>query len=230
MDDTHLVGGPERGEHVARELPHLGGRQWSGPAEPLAQGLARQQLHGQERDLATITLGRTVGPDVEDLQHVRILDPAGELHLRPEAAQRIRRRRCRIEQDLERDLRPEHLIVRRVHLAHPAARDEAGNPIPSRNDLAQLQVAASRGRAVGMVGPPERRPRFRRHEQLALGTGVEVALDALDAEPAQRSLERSLHLVLRETRPRHRQNKCGPPEPAGKKTTARCQLRDLAAE
>lgn len=168
MDDPGLVGGVEG----PGDLPGHGQRllrgHRAGAPEPLRQGLALQQLHGEEDEAA-------MEGDVEDAADVRVGDLARELDLAPEPLDRELVAGDVPAHGLERHPLAQLLVLDLVDLAHAAAGQEAEDPVAPRDPLAgserRLAVGA-RGRGMrqsgGDRGADERRRRGARHGDVAL--------------------------------------------------------------
>ena len=120
MDDPGRVHLVERAEHLTEDPHRLAGREGAAPRQPLAEGLALEELHDHEGGLARGSHERAARHDVRVLQalHGRGLALEAPIALHVE-------RPALLEQELEGDAALARLVDGRPHLAHPAAAELA---------------------------------------------------------------------------------------------------------
>jgi hypothetical protein len=126
---------------VTDDRQGLGGRQPPLPGQPLLQGLAAQQLHGEE-DVQRLASGLCLPEVVDQVVHpadVGMGHPAGELDFALEPLQNAL---------VAGDLGPQHLdrhrlaqlqVGRLVDLADRPAAEEGDDPVAGGEDLAPCQ-------------------------------------------------------------------------------------------
>ncbi len=153
-----LVRRGEARAELPRDLERLVRRQPPDPAQQRGEVLAVHELHRDEE--VALRLGHVV-----DAAHGRVRHVARDAHLAVEAREPLAVAVEAVRQELERDRLLELEVVGAVDLAHPAAAQQADDPVapgehcPGYEPLAGQPPPAVRGRARLLAGG--RRPRRR---------------------------------------------------------------------
>ena len=118
--------------------------------QPLGEGLAMEQLQGEDRQAISARVEGVV--ELEDPADVEVGDPPGEQHLPPEALHRVRVGGELGEDGLHRHPGPEGGVLGLVDRAHSAAGDEAHDGEPTRHHRPDLEGRGVRPQAGGGLG------------------------------------------------------------------------------
>ena len=143
MDDAALVGGGDRGGHLARIVDGFPHRQRA-VAEPITQRYAVDQLGDQIRCDA-------LEPDVVQREDVRMAQRGNGARLALEAGHRIRVGGKRRRQHFEGDVAAQPRVARSIDLAHTAHANERHDFV--RADTRAGGASGHRGRMI--QGPAE---------------------------------------------------------------------------
>jgi hypothetical protein len=145
VDEAGLVGGGEAASGLQEHGDDLGPRPRL--TQPLAQGLAAHELHGEEDLVAGLA-------DLVDVDDVRVREPGEGLGLAEEggAGPGVA---ARVVHELDGDLAVELLVVGGEDHAHAAVAEQLEQGVAA--DPARLSEPRERG--VGAVGVAERRGR-----------------------------------------------------------------------
>ena len=146
VDDPRVVSG---GKGEAHRLEDLGAALRGEAAlllELCVQRDALEQLHDEERDAAR------VDAEIEHLNGVRVLDPAGRSTLPAEPFERLRIGVGARAQDLDRHGTIELLVMRPEHDAEAAASDPRLEPVPPSEDAPRAGLCRRMGLGVGDRG------------------------------------------------------------------------------
>ncbi len=147
MDDPGRVRGREPPRDRRRDAQHLGSREGPGSRDERSEGLAVDELHGQEVVVAVVS-------DVERPRHVGAGDAAREPHLLPEALEHPRHRRELAPEELERDDLVELDVVGLVDCTHSSGPEERDDLVAAGEHGvrgAEVRGALRRGGDEGVV-------------------------------------------------------------------------------
>jgi hypothetical protein len=128
VEHPAIVGGGEAGADLAGDLHGAVSREASDPPQQRAQVFPVDVLHGEERLALDL-------PHVVDAGDVGVAHLAGDAHLAEEAVEAPAVLGEGRGKELQRHRLVQLEVVGPVHLAHPAAADEAEDPVALQQDL-----------------------------------------------------------------------------------------------
>ncbi len=166
MDDALIVGGLEALGGLAEDPQQSLDRELALLLQDRREVPSVDELHRQELDAVALS-------EVEDAQHVRVGDAAGELDLALEALEGVGVVGDVRTNQLESDVAVEPLVMDQVDRTHASHAQQALDPVPVA-DLETGRQDDGGDAALRLVGPlPERRrPSHRRKRRQLAGVGL----------------------------------------------------------
>ena len=150
VHDAHPVAVRQRGQHPLGHPRGLRRRQGVLAVEPVAQGLAVDELHHdvRARHLAAVVVGDRLLARVVDSHDRRVGQAAGRLGLPPEPGQEVGIPGQVRAQQLDGHRAPQPSVVAAVYLGHPTATDELADLVATAE-----QTGGVHGGYLRSLGP-----------------------------------------------------------------------------